>query len=277
MDDPPVIGFAGGGFYISWILGVAAGMQRIGTPIDRCVLSGASAGAAVAAVLACGVDMHRARDWFFTDPASLACFSSPVGAALRVHDVMRTFMETMLPEDAAARSAGRLHIVVCSRKRGCYFSTDFRSKADIIDAVAASSHMPYFSNGRYAFLYRDEEHVDGAWMSSRHGVLLCAPSATKVLIDHDADAAMPDSRPFYEVGSPAVQAARFERGVQYAMELDAVGGLPRAASIYAPRGAQADEPAARDHKGHRLGGREAGVAGEWAEAHRPARGMRLAD
>lgn len=261
-SGPPLIGLDGGGFYISWILGVGAGMQRIGTPLHQCVFSGASAGASVAALLACGVDMRVARDWLLHHPKSVACFTSPVGAAFRVHDVMTSFMRAMLPADAAQRCRGRLHIIVCSRRRGCYFVSDFRNTEDIIEAVASSTHMPYFSDGKYSYMYRGEEHIDGAWGSSKWAVLLCADSDTKVRIAHDDDKAMPDNRPFYEVVSMAAQVARFERGVAYASELDALGGLPREIGIYANAASNRDESASGDHQPHRLEGHHRPALGE---------------
>ena len=46
---------------MSWIMGVAHAIQRGGVPLDRCALSGASAGAFVAAMVLLGMDMHKVR------------------------------------------------------------------------------------------------------------------------------------------------------------------------------------------------------------------------
>ena len=214
--------------YISWILGVASGMRALGVPLERCVFSGASAGAVVAGLLACGVDIQAVHDWFLSDAHTAACFSSVTGAVARVRSVVTRLLTDMLPPDCVARCNGRLHILMCSRTRGLYFISEFNSKADLIEAIVASTHVPYFSDGRYAFTYRGEQHVDGAWLSSRSGVLLPRPRASiRVLIDHEDDTAFTVKRPFYEAADKAVHLDRFRAGVRYAHRLHTAGKLPR--------------------------------------------------
>lgn len=232
-ESAPLIGFAGGGMYISWIMGVAHGMRAGGVPLHRCVFSGASAGAVVAGMLACGVDIAAAREFFLSDRESAQCFGSVTGAATRVRAIVTRLLETMLPADCATRCNGRLHVLLCSRQRGLYFQSEFSDKADVIGAIVASTHVPYFSDGRYAFDHRGEQHVDGAWHSSRTAVLLPRPRASmRVLIDRCGDDANAiDGRPFYDAANREVHIARYERGMRYAAHLQAEGKLPRPLAV----------------------------------------------
>ena len=224
----PIVGFAGGGMYVSWILGVAAGMRQLNVPLDRCVFSGASAGAVVAALVASDVDMHAAYDWFLNDPETAACFASFTGAAARVRTVVTTLLTAMLPPDCVRRCNGRLYVLMYSVQRGLYFISDFASKADIISAVVASTHVPYFSDGQFAFNYRGEPHQDAAWLSSRSGVLTARPRAiSQLLIDHNDDTSDPAPKlPFYAAANKATHVARFAAGVRYAHRLHVAGKLP---------------------------------------------------
>ena len=234
-DTAPLIGFAGGGMYVSWIMGVADGMCSLGVPLDRCAFSGASAGAVVAALLACGVHMSVAHDWFLNDPTTMACFSSVTGAVARVRAVVTNLLTDTLPHDCVERCNGRLHVLMCSRARGLYFISQFTSKSDLIEAVIASTHVPYFSDGSYAFSYRGEQHVDGAWLSSRSAALLARPHASiRVLIDHEDDDSFESKRPFYEVAHKEAHLARFAVGIRYAARLRAEGRLPRGEGALLP-------------------------------------------
>ena len=65
----PLVAFAGGGFFVTWMMGVAHEMRACGVPLHRCVFSGASAGASIAAFLACGVDCRAVLDYILADEA----------------------------------------------------------------------------------------------------------------------------------------------------------------------------------------------------------------
>ena len=201
--NAPVIGFAGGGFFLSWILGVTHGMRQFGVPYERCVLSGASSGAAVAAILLSGVDTAEVRDWIVDSPIMVECMKSPTGATLKGKALFTSIFEQFLSHDMT-RYNGRLYLLLCDQHHGLYFVNTYRNRADLISALLATTHVPYFSDGSYAHMFRGQPHVDGAWTSSREGVLLCRPSRLKVLIDHGDDEWLHtgDTREFYQVREP---------------------------------------------------------------------------
>ena len=170
-------------------------------------------------------------NYIITHPSVLPRYGASTGAALWATALMDDVIERLLPVDAARRCSGRLHILLCSRRRGPYFCSEFKDRADVKAALLATAHLPYFSDGRYAYKFRGEDHVDGEWLSSREGVLLCRPSSFSVLIDHNDDGGMPDSRGFYEVADRVTHEARFQRGVAYGRELIDSGRMPRSPSI----------------------------------------------
>lgn len=196
----PVIGFAGGGFRLSWILGVAHGMKKYGVPYERCVLSGASAGAVVAALLLSGADTAEVRDWIGECPLMLECFASSTGAALKARALMTSILQRFIPADMTMYN-GKLYILLCDQHKGLYFINTYRTRDELIEALLATTHVPYFSDGSYAYMFRGQPHVDGAWNCSREGVLMCRPSTFKVLIDHSDDGWMhgDDKKGFYMV------------------------------------------------------------------------------
>lgn len=196
----PVIGFSGGGFFLSWILGVAHGMKELGVPYDRCVLSGASSGAAVAALMLSGADLKEVRDWIIDCPVLVECFRSPTGATLKARALLESIFQRFIPQDMAMYN-GKLYILLCDQHHGLYFINTYKSRDDLIGALLATTHVPYFSDGSYAYTFRGRPHVDGQWMSSREGVLMCRKSAFKILIDNNEDPWMhsDDKKEFYEV------------------------------------------------------------------------------
>lgn len=224
----PVIGLAGGGFFVAWILGVAKEMQVMGVPLRRCAISGASAGAGIAAMLACGVDCAAVLEWILTDEQTSACFRRRGGAVGCISALITRALEHFLPANAAALCSGHVFILMHSES-GHYFVSEFATKEKLVHACAASAHVPLFSNGSLFYTqYDDRPHLDGEWRSTRDAVLLCRPgSAMRVLVDHNDDDAISDDHAWWDLATMAVWRTRFRTGRNYAARLAAAGQLPR--------------------------------------------------
>ena len=143
-EGAPVIGFSGGGFFLSWILGVVHGMKEAGVPYDRCALSGASSGAVIAALLLSGADLKEIRDWIIDCPLIVECFKSSTGATLKAQALIDSILQKFIPQDMKKYN-GKLYILLCDQEHGLYFVNTFRSRDDLISALLATTHVPYFS------------------------------------------------------------------------------------------------------------------------------------
>jgi predicted patatin/cPLA2 family phospholipase len=62
----------------------------------------------------------------------------------------------------------KLHICVSRQRKGCFYFEknvirDFFDLDDLIECCIASSHLPFLSNGKFSYTYRNEECVDGGF------------------------------------------------------------------------------------------------------------------
>ena len=179
---------------------------------------------------------------------------SSIGGAFKVTRVITQLLGDMLPRDCVHLCNHHLYILLSKRHhvpgdgttKGLYFVSEFHSRQDIIDAVVASAHMPYFNDGNYSVMYRGEEHVDGAWLSSRMGVLLCRESPAKYLVDYNDDDRLDRTRAFYQVADEGVHVERFMRGEEYAVRMFQDFRLPRVGKYLSAPVTVFDEPASRD-------------------------------
>lgn len=87
--------------------------------------------------------------------------------------IVRSWLDEILPDDAAERCSGRVHISILQlmppeRKHVSWFC----SKADLIEACLASSHLPWVMDGRACFHFRGSPCVDGSILASRSATAL---------------------------------------------------------------------------------------------------------
>ncbi|EFN59813.1 hypothetical protein CHLNCDRAFT_133552 [Chlorella variabilis] len=140
-------------------------------------LHGSSSGAMVAVLAASGVDLERAAER-----------AGEVFTEHGVHDrlfgllgvwgsIARRCLEELLPEDAHTRCTGRVRLRITAwPSLSPLFLERFHSKADLIDACMASSHLPFLLDGRLAARVRGVKAMDGAfcrwaWMMRQPGGL----------------------------------------------------------------------------------------------------------
>ena len=84
-------------------------------------------------------------------PSRRQVFSRPLGLAGVWGPMVREWLEEVLPADAADRCRGRVTVVML-RARNAWFPlllervkvADYASRAELIDAVMASVHLPLF-------------------------------------------------------------------------------------------------------------------------------------
>jgi len=145
--------FTPGGLLFPYHVGVAYTLQELGLLTEQTPVGGSSAGAIVAAAIACGVSEASVL-------AALAALVEDVRGGTRLNVALRKQLELIL-DDSAAEAAQRHGLRLCylevlPRPRGCVVS-EFRDKSDLIEVIIASCNWPLFFS-RWPFVV-----CRGAW------------------------------------------------------------------------------------------------------------------
>ncbi len=91
-------------------------------------------------------------------------FDRPWGLAGVWGGLVRTWLEELLPSDAAERCSGRVTVVVTELPWLATRSiSSFDSREDLIDIALASAHVPLFLDGRIAAQCRGRWCIDGSF------------------------------------------------------------------------------------------------------------------
>ena len=156
------VSMCGGGFRTWYHLGVYWGLfDRLGVcGIKKIRFSGASVGALVAAVAACGV--HPADIWAHIPAIAKAFRSNIIGHISEVGQFCRYLLHSTLPEDAHLRATDRLFLSISSifpYPRNL-LQSHFNSRNDLIDAIIAAQFIPFWTHPGLC-LYGGNVCVDG--------------------------------------------------------------------------------------------------------------------
>ena len=166
------VGLPGGGVLQYWWAAGAVEALRESHDCAGLGFAGASAGALAAALAACDVDMADSarlayklaeRENFYTRRLGLFGIFGPV---------VREWLWELLPADCAVTCSGRVHIATVELPaiyraprhvlpRRCVHQ-DFVDKADLIDCLLASAHIPFLMDGRARARFRGRMHLDGS-------------------------------------------------------------------------------------------------------------------
>ena len=172
----------GGGVFFWWQIGAMRELLALyELPPERVVLSGASAGALAAVLAQCDVDTDAAHKSANRLAEEAGCFSNPLGLCGVWGRLVYAWLDALLPEDAAAHCTGRCRVVVtrCMPLPQAVGIAAFGRRAELIQALMASTHIPFFMDG-----YPLSSHVPGAtdggllaWLGLASEVETLCPSA----------------------------------------------------------------------------------------------------
>lgn len=145
--------FAPAGLLFPYYIGVAYQLRALGLLTDSTPLGGSSAGAIVAAVVACGLDEHGVI-------ASLGQLLEEVRSGEKLETSLRRQLEAMLPEDAVER-AERHGLTIAYQEvlphPRPHIVSSWESREDLIETILASCNFPFFFS-RFPFV-----KCRGAW------------------------------------------------------------------------------------------------------------------
>jgi hypothetical protein len=126
-------------------------------------LIGVSAGALCAVLVASGVSLDRAVRKAYDISVEVDIWNRSGGLAGIWGDLIRRWLEELLPEDAHECCQNRVKIIATRMPRmQLRYLSDFESREDLIDACMASVHIPFFLDGNGTYKYRDEQYIDGS-------------------------------------------------------------------------------------------------------------------
>ena len=187
-EQHQLVCFPGGGTFFWWQLGAATELRRLFN-LSGVELPGFSAGALAAVLSVCEVDPDEAHRVAFDLAEGANVFRNPLGLAFKWGRLVEAWLRSLLPEDAASRCDGAATIVLTAfapwprvaRARR------FSSREQLISCLMASTHIPYFMDGKFArSLPRDDLQLDGTNTSTSsaagRGSSRCASVAEKPIV-----------------------------------------------------------------------------------------------
>lgn len=167
MKAPPGgLVFPGGGIFFWFQAGAVNALARR-LDLSKVPSAGASAGALAATLAACECDMDHALQRALQLSDNVGVFErGPWGLFGIWGPIIHTWLDELLPSDAADRCSGRVCIHVNEARLQpfgltCLAVSEFGDKEDLIGANMASVHVPLFLNGELTTPFRGSGCVDG--------------------------------------------------------------------------------------------------------------------
>ncbi|XP_062383476.1 patatin-like phospholipase domain-containing protein 4 [Sardina pilchardus] len=164
------LSFAACGFLGIYQLGVVGALQQHGRSLlgrlHAC--GGASAGSLVATVLLTAPHkLESCKDFTYRFADSVR--KQALGAVTPGYDFMqelRDGINEILPQDAHLRAEGRLHVSIThSKTRRNHIVTSFSSREELIQALLASSFVPFYA-GLNPVKFQGQTWIDGGFTDS---------------------------------------------------------------------------------------------------------------
>eukprot|EP00798_Chlamydomonas_sp_ICE-L_P020989 gene20989-27846_t len=140
--------FSGGGFLLAYHVGAYRSLLGLGLLTPGSHVAGSSAGALIAACISSGLSPENCAE--AVRAVAEACQEK---VAKNLSPAVQKQLEKFLPEDAHKRCTGCTHIGITKLKlpgQGIVnpkVVSKFASRAELVSALLASSHIPYLSNG----------------------------------------------------------------------------------------------------------------------------------
>ena len=201
--------------------------------MDRAEFAGASGGALSATLAGCGVvDTEDALRVAVRLCDEVHAFDRGAWALRGIWGGMvRTWLEELLPPDAAERCQGRVHILVYQPFHGRRLLSEFESRGDLIAACLASCHIPWYMDGGCTARFRGGHYIDSdllPWRQSSKELILPG-GAPSVRLSYGRDQRLRDkySKPsdILRLTSPEAVHEMLRWGESHVDELDVAGKL----------------------------------------------------
>jgi len=173
------LGLPGAGIFFWWQIGYCYGLHAT-KKVDflKSRQTGASAGALASALIGTGTleskGIIQICEVALELMDSYDAYKTPFGLVGIWGDIIREWLEILLPEDAAEIVEDRVQIVLLNPKELIksrpHIVTEFSSKQDLISAATCSAHVPLLMDGKITNDFRGEKVVDGSMIEFFHDI-----------------------------------------------------------------------------------------------------------
>ncbi|XP_060045693.1 omega-hydroxyceramide transacylase isoform X7 [Erinaceus europaeus] len=165
-DTPHSISFSGSGFLSYYQAGVVDALRDLAPRLLETShrFAGTSAGAVVAALVICGIEMDEYLKVLNVGVAEVKkSFLGPLAPSCRMVQMMRRFLYQALPEDSYKVANGKLHVALTRLTDGeSVVVSEYTSKEELIEALYCSCFVPVYC-GLIPPTYRGVRYIDGGF------------------------------------------------------------------------------------------------------------------
>ncbi|XP_012411919.1 omega-hydroxyceramide transacylase isoform X1 [Trichechus manatus latirostris] len=174
-DTPHSISFSGSGFLSFYQAGAVDALRDLAPRMLETAhrFAGTSAGAVIAALAVCGIEMDEYLRVLNVGVAEVRkSFLGPFSPSCKMVQIMRQFLYQALPEDSYKFATGKLHVALTRLTDGeSVVVSEFTSKEELIEArglgggaLYCSCFVPVYC-GLIPPTYRGERYIDGGFTS----------------------------------------------------------------------------------------------------------------
>ncbi|XP_006759117.2 PREDICTED: patatin-like phospholipase domain-containing protein 1 isoform X2 [Myotis davidii] len=165
-DTPHSISFSGSGFLSFYQAGAVDALRDLAPRMLETAhrFAGTSAGAVIAALVICGIEMDEYLRVLNVGVAEVKkSFLGPLAPSCRMVQMMRQFLYQALPEDSYKAATGRLHVSLTRFTDGeSVVVSEYTSKEELIEALYCSCFVPVYC-GLIPPTYRGVRYIDGGF------------------------------------------------------------------------------------------------------------------
>ncbi|XP_073938429.1 omega-hydroxyceramide transacylase isoform X2 [Castor canadensis] len=167
-DTPHSISFSGSGFLSYYQAGAVDALRDLAPRmLDTTYrFAGTSAGAVIAALVICGIEMDEYLRVLNVGLAEVKkSFLGPLSPSCKMVQKMRQFLYRVLPEDSYKFATGKLHVGLTRLTDGeSVVVSEYTSKEELIEALYCSCFVPVYC-GFIPPTYRGVRYIDGGFTS----------------------------------------------------------------------------------------------------------------
>ncbi|XP_062043165.1 omega-hydroxyceramide transacylase [Lepus europaeus] len=165
-DTPHSISFSGSGFLSYYQAGAVDALRDLAPRMLDTAhrFAGTSAGAVIAALVICGIEMDEYLRVLNVGVAEVKkSFLGPLSPSCKMVQMMRQFLYRVLPEDSYKAATGRLHVSLTRFTDGeSVVVSEYTSKEELIEALYCSCFVPVYC-GFIPPTYRGVRYIDGGF------------------------------------------------------------------------------------------------------------------
>ncbi|XP_047591094.1 omega-hydroxyceramide transacylase isoform X2 [Lutra lutra] len=165
-DTPHSISFSGSGFLSFYQAGAVDAFRDLAPRMLETThrFAGTSAGAVIAALVICGIEMDEYLRVLNVGVAEVKkSFLGPLSPSCKMVQMMRQFLYRVLPEDSYKAATGKLHVSLTRFTDGeSVVVSEYTSKEELIEALYCGCFVPVYC-GLIPPTYRGVRYIDGGF------------------------------------------------------------------------------------------------------------------